>query len=53
MSRFLLSIVLAFILASASHAGSGRLRVLYLGQNGTPAPKHCALLMRELGRDAI
>src|SRR5436190_1914441 len=41
------------VFCSASASAAGPIRVLYLGKEGTPAPKHCALLMQELGRDAI
>jgi putative membrane-bound dehydrogenase-like protein len=52
--RFLLPILaLAAVVPSPAQAAPGPLRVLYLGQAGTPSAKHCALLMQELGRDAI
>ena len=49
----LLPVLLSFALTVAASAAPGPLRVLYLGQDDTPAPKHCALLMQALGRDAI
>lgn len=46
--------VLACLLSTlaAAHA-VGPIRVLFLGTPDTPSSKHCAFLMRELGRDAI
>src|SRR3954471_3212747 len=54
MKSFLTLVLTAAIsfAAHASHA-AGPIRVIYLGQEGTPSSKHCALLMQELGRDAI
>lgn len=49
----LLPLILSLVLTVADCAVPGPLRVLYLGKEGTPAAKHCALLMQELGRDAI
>lgn len=46
----LLSVVLSCVVG---HAAPGPLRVLYLGKEQTDATKHCHVLMRELGRDAI
>ncbi len=54
----MMKVPLAFSLAVAAllsntQAAPGPLRVLFLGKEGTPAPKHCAALMRELGREAV
>ncbi len=48
----LLFTLLVAVSSAVAHA-AGPIRVLYLGKEGTPAPKHCAALMQELGRDAI
>jgi putative membrane-bound dehydrogenase-like protein len=53
MQSSLLSLCFAVALSVVSHAAPGPLRVLYLGQEGTPASKHCAALMSGLGREAI
>src|SRR5260221_509895 len=52
MNKFL-PLVFSIVLCVAAPAAPGPIRVLYLGKEGTPAVKHCALLMQELGRDAI
>jgi putative membrane-bound dehydrogenase-like protein len=52
MKKFCYFLFAAAFCASV-HAASGPIRVLYAGKSGTPAAKHCATLMRELGRDAI
>ncbi len=48
---------IAFVLAAGLTLGltvqAQPLRVLYLGQDGTPAARHCHTVMRELGRDAV
>ncbi|MEA3206999.1 MAG: hypothetical protein QOE70_56 [Chthoniobacter sp.] len=49
----LLPVCFALALSTAALAAPGPLRILYVGKEGTLAPKHCALLMQELGRDAI
>ena len=46
----LLFVALALTLPAGG--APSQLRVVYLGKAGTPAPKHCAALMRELGREA-
>jgi putative membrane-bound dehydrogenase-like protein len=51
--KLLLSLLVAVVLASNVMAAAGPLRVLYLGKPGTASARHCALLMQELGRDAI
>ncbi len=51
--RKLLPLVVATCLTVSAHAATGPIRVLFLGKDGTAAPKHCAALMQELGRDAI
>ncbi len=51
ISRAALSLAAAVALASAAHAQP--IRVLFLGQEGTPASRHCHAVMRELGRDAV
>lgn len=45
--------LVALTLPLCAEAAPGPIRVAYLGKEGTAAPKHCAALMRELGRDAI
>ncbi len=46
--------LLTFLLCSlASAHAAGPIRVLYLGTDDPTARQHCALLMRELGRDGI
>ena len=47
----LLFAALAFTMSAS--AASSPVRVLYLGKDGSAAPKHCAALMRGLGREAI
>jgi putative membrane-bound dehydrogenase-like protein len=42
-----------FALPCFVHAAAGPIRVLYLGREGTDSSRHCHVLMRELGRDAI
>ena len=44
---------IAIVLLAGFDAAAGPIRVLYLGNEGTAAPTHCATFMRELGRDAI
>jgi len=46
-------LLVAAILTLRASAAPGPMRIVYLGKDGTLAPKHCAALMRELGRDAI
>lgn len=46
------SLLLAILFPFAAFA-DGPIRVLYLGKEGTPAPKHCAAMMEQFGRDAI
>ncbi|MDB6154232.1 MAG: rane-bound dehydrogenase protein [Chthoniobacteraceae bacterium] len=53
MKKPIPSLLLAAFLSSAAYATPGPIRVLYPGNEGSPAAKHCAVLMRELGRDAI
>ncbi|MDB6172627.1 MAG: rane-bound dehydrogenase protein [Chthoniobacteraceae bacterium] len=53
MKKPIPSLLLAAFLSSAAYAAPGPIRVLYLGNEGSPTAKHCAVLMRELGRDAI
>jgi putative membrane-bound dehydrogenase-like protein len=48
-----LFVFFSLALTAAAQAGPGPIRVLYLGKEGTTAPKHCHALMQELGRDAI
>ena len=49
-----LALAVALVAASAAaEAATGPLRILYLGREGTPASRHCHVLMRDLGRDAI
>jgi putative membrane-bound dehydrogenase-like protein len=48
-----LAVPFFFILSCLALGAEGPIRVLYLGAEGTPASKHCAALMREMGRDAI
>jgi putative membrane-bound dehydrogenase-like protein len=50
--KLLPSLVFAVLTSLAAHA-AGPIRVLYLGKEDTLATKHCAVLMQELGRDAI
>ena len=46
--------LLCVIACSAGlRAAPGPIRVLFLGQDGGDATKHCHVLMREFGRDAI
>jgi putative membrane-bound dehydrogenase-like protein len=46
--------VLALLLSPLVAAqAAGPIRVLYFGKSDSPSSKHCAFLMRELGRDAI
>ncbi len=52
MKSFLSSLLL-LLFTLAAHAASGPIRVLFLGKEGTPAARHCATAMRELGRDAV
>ena len=49
--RFVHSFIAALALATAAHAQP--LRVLFLGQEGTPSARHCHAAMRELGREAV
>ena len=49
----LTSALLMLAFAATATAAPGPLRVLFLGKEGTPSSKHCAVLMQELGRDAI
>ncbi len=42
-----------FAVPALVHAASGPIRVLYLGKESTDSSKHCHVLMRDLGRDAI
>ncbi|MFM1770811.1 MAG: hypothetical protein RJA22_3340, partial [Verrucomicrobiota bacterium] len=52
--RLLALAALGLLLSLPLHAASpGPIRVLYLGQEGTDASRHCHALMRDLGRDAI
>lgn len=51
--RSLLTLLLALIVPLSGGAASGPIRVLYLGKEGTDSSKHCHVLMRDLGRDAI
>ncbi|HMJ91107.1 MAG TPA: PVC-type heme-binding CxxCH protein, partial [Candidatus Acidoferrum sp.] len=51
--KSLLTFVVALITPALLHAATGPIRVLYLGKDGTDSSKHCHVLMRELGRDAI
>jgi putative membrane-bound dehydrogenase-like protein len=46
-------LALAGSLSSASLLQAQPLRVLYLGQAGSPSARHCHHAMRELGRDAV
>jgi putative membrane-bound dehydrogenase-like protein len=50
--KLLCSLLFVVVLSLSARAG-GPLRVLYLGKEGTPSARHCAVLMQELGRDAI
>jgi putative membrane-bound dehydrogenase-like protein len=45
-----LGLLLSTLVASQA---AGPVRVLYYGKADSPSSKHCAFLMRELGRDAI
>ena len=49
------SLILIALLASRVSVGAapGPIRILYLGKEGTDASRHCHVLMRDLGRDAI
>jgi len=43
----------AVVLSAAWSVQAQPIRVLFLGQEGTPSARHCHAVMRELGRDAI
>ena len=52
--KLLQSLLLAGITASSALAAdSGPIRVLYIGKEGSDSTKHCHVLMREMGRDAV
>ena len=49
----ILAPVLALALTALAHAAPGPLRVLFAGKGDDASGRHCHVLMRELGRDAI
>jgi putative membrane-bound dehydrogenase-like protein len=51
--RFIKAILVLLLTFALADAGANPIRVLYLGQETTAASRHCHVLMRELGRDAI
>ena len=51
MKKLLLLVLLTSLIAVG--AAAGPIRVLYIGKEGTDATRHCHVLMRDLGRDAI
>ena len=52
MKSFLIFTFTLFVIALAQ-AATGPLRVLFLGKEDTASSKHCHVVMREFGRDAI
>ena len=49
----LFPLTFAFLSLLPAFAATGPIRVLHLGKDGTPAPRHAHVLMREMGRDAV
>ena len=49
----ILPLALALALTALAHAAPGPLRVLFAGRGDDASGRHCHVLMRELGRDAI
>ena len=49
----LLPLALALVLTALAHAAPGPLRVLFAGKGDDAGGRHCHVLMRELGREAI